>query len=62
MSNWVLEAIEREAMRRAERQLYAFPQVINFMGLSEPQLGWLIRDYETRTGKPASLIDPKAAF
>lgn len=56
--NWALDAIEREAMRRAQRARL-WPMTFYYMGVSEDRLVWLIEDYHHRTGKPARDLDPK---
>lgn len=56
--SWALDAIEREAMARAERSLSAIPRTFTWMGVSPERLTWLIREYEARTGLLARDLDP----
>lgn len=58
MDSWVLKAIEREAMARAQSDLARMPQTFTYMGVNVDQIAWLIRDYEARTAQRADQITP----
>lgn len=62
MSNWAIEAIEREAMNRVSRQwaeaMMSGGDYVTLFGLTSRQILWLKGDYERRTGALARDIKP----
>jgi hypothetical protein len=50
-ADWMVKAIEREAMSRATQQLWADPEaIVRVFGLTAPQIHALMRRFRKDTG------------